>query len=408
MVARQILKQKIIVNLVVPALLLLGWIGLIFYQSFQIEKVFTVFTREYPKSAVSVLPNGEIYQGNKIVAEFTATDSHLGIVGFRFWTFYRLNDDYLIFRIREKNSSGWYYQNKYKTDQFQPNQYFTFGFPVIDNSKGKQYVFEIESSEGRPGVAVGVSDVDPVFIAKYKYPRQLVISSAAQFIRFGLNKFVNLLASTEFKVATFIYLMPLLIYLLTLTQFYRSLEKKFRKFLRVRAKFVQQIIGHSGINSGKSVVVVLKNIFHIIITKYYQTDKTANGKIKFIINVIIAWFGVTVFIVIRLSSRYPNILSLVVLTVGSMLDSLFVKTGDVTIVILVILWIYLIYKYKLADKLFFMLALAFLGISATFYYLRFPIASERFGAWAWIFLTIMVGINLIRLKKNRKVPRLII
>ena len=169
MATEQSLRKKIIINLVIPLILFFGWFGLIFFQAYLIEKVFTILTREYSRNSLTVIPQGEIYQDSKIIGEFISTDNNMGIVGFRFWTFYRLNDDYLIFRIRDKNSKEWYYQNKYKADQFQPNQYFTFGFPIILDSKGKTYVFEIESSQGRPGVAVGVSEVNPTFIIKYKY-----------------------------------------------------------------------------------------------------------------------------------------------------------------------------------------------------------------------------------------------
>ena len=63
----------------------------------------------------------------------------------KFNTFDQINLESLIFRIREKNSTDWYYQNKYKTDQINKEIFFPFGFPIIENSQGKVYEIEIES-----------------------------------------------------------------------------------------------------------------------------------------------------------------------------------------------------------------------------------------------------------------------
>jgi hypothetical protein len=392
-------KAKIYLRIIVGIVLLFFWIGLIFYQSFQIEKVFTVLTREYYRNEVSELPNGEIYQGTKIVAEFTATENNLGIIGFRFWTYYRLNDDYLIFRIREKNSLDWYYQNRYKADQFQPNQYFTFGFPVIENSKGKQYVFQIESSQGRPGIAVGVSEIDPVFITKFKYPRDLITSSTSQFLWFVRTKLINLLTKAEFKASSFIYLIPFLLYLLSFTPAYSSFETKFKLFIRDRLKFASQLTTQVDVEADNVIDIIFKRIFKFILTQYKQTS-TIFDKLKFVFDMISTPIILAIFYLVRLFLRRPDILSIVIMIIGSTSDALFIKSGDATILVLIVLWVYSIAKYHLTDKLFFILALTFLAGSAILYYSRWPFPSERTAAWAWIFLSIMVIINMIQLKNN--------
>lgn len=392
-------KAKIYLRIIVGIVLLFFWIGLIFYQSFQIEKVFTVLTQEYPRSEVLSLPNGEIYQGTKIISEFIATENNLGIIGFRFWTYYRLNDDYLIFRIREKNSLDWYYQNKYKADQFQPNQYFTFGFPVIENSKGKQYVFQIESSQGRPGIAVGVSEIEPVFITKFKYPRDLITSSSSQFLWFVRTKLVNLLTKAEFKASSFIYLIPFLLYLLSFTHAYSSFETKFKLFIVERLKFTGQLIAHVNIEPDNTIDLLIKRIVQFILGRYHQTS-TIIGRLKLIFDAISTPVILAIYYLVRLFLRRPDILSIVLMIIGSTSDALFIKSGDATILVLIVLWVYSIAKYHLTDKLFFILALTFLAVSAIFYYSSWPFPSERTAAWAWIFLTIMVIINVIKLKNN--------
>lgn len=392
-------KSKRLLKYSIGMILLLFWLGLIFYQSFQIENVFTVLTREYPRSTVSIIPGGEIYQGEKIVGEFEATENYLGIIGFRFWTYYRLNDDYLIFRIREKKSLDWYYQNKYKADQFQPNQYFTFGFPVIENSDGKQYVFEIESSQGRPGIAVGASEIDPIFVAKYKYPRDFVTSSKSRFIWFVKTKSINLLTKSEFKASSFIYIIPFLLYLISFTPVYSSFETKFKQFIKERLKFASQIMTQVNVESENTFDVILRKAVQFILNQYQQTT-TIFDRIKLILDAVSTPIIFGIFFLIHLFLKRPDILSIVIMIIGSTSDALFIKSGDVTIVILIILWVYSIVKYHFSDKLFFILSLSFIAGSAFLNYTSLTFTSERFGAWAWIFLTIMVVINMIKLIKN--------
>ena len=59
----------------------------------------------------------EMLKGDYVYGEFYSQYPNLGTVRVRFNTFGRINDDELIFRIKEKSSPGWYYENKYKTDQ---------------------------------------------------------------------------------------------------------------------------------------------------------------------------------------------------------------------------------------------------------------------------------------------------
>lgn len=94
---------------------------------------------------------GDIYRQT-----FVSQSDDFGIVAVRFSNNNKINDDYLIFRIKEERQPGWYYENKYKVDQFQDGQFFTFGFPVITNAHGKNFVFEIESMRGAEENSVSV------------------------------------------------------------------------------------------------------------------------------------------------------------------------------------------------------------------------------------------------------------
>jgi len=335
-------RKKAIAYFLIPLLLFLGWCGLIIIQAFQIENVATILTDEYSQQYLISYKKGELYQGEKIVGEFKARQNYLGIVGFRFWTFWRLNDDFLIFRIREKGATEWYYQNKYKADQFQPNQYFTFGFPVIETSKGKTYIFEIESLQGRPGVAVGISEMNPVFIVKYKYPKSQVTVSLGQFFSFGLAKLSNLARKAEFNGAIFIYLTPLLLYLMSVTPVYLSIKSRLKAVIQ------------------SPVIPIFK---------------------------IIVW---GLYLMLFFTFETPRLSSFTLLMVGVLLDIFFVKTGSITLLILIILFWEVVRKYLIPTWLFFALAATMLVLSGFTYYFQLPQISERAGAWAWIFLVLVV------------------
>jgi hypothetical protein len=94
---------------------------------------------------------GDIYRQT-----FVSQSDDFGIVAVRFSNNNKINDDYLIFRIKEERQPGWYYENKYKVDQFQDGQFFTFGFPKITEANGKSFVFELESTQGTEDNSVSI------------------------------------------------------------------------------------------------------------------------------------------------------------------------------------------------------------------------------------------------------------
>lgn len=338
-----IMRRKIIVYLVVPAFLFLTWVALLVYQAYLIENVFTVVTSEYSRRYLTSFKTGELFQGEKIMGKFVASEDFLGIVGFRFWTFYRLNDDYMIYRIKEQGQDKWYYENSfYKADQFQPDGYFTFGFPPISDSKGKTYVFEIESLQGRPGIAVGVSKIDPVFISKYKYPKEKVLSSSKEFVLFIFLKLLNLFKKVAFTASSFIYLLPTLIYSVNFFPSYK--------------KFMQKI---------------------------------KNRMFK------IAIFGYTFLFLL-----HSETLSIVLIIVGTLLDTFFVKKGDMTVILLLFLWFTAARLFRLKENFFLFGSFCFYALSAIFYYLDKTQISERAGAWALLSLFLVVGLILFPVKKK--------
>jgi len=53
----------------------------------------------------------------------------------------------IIFRLKEKGGEDWLYENSYFFDQTAPVHLYPFGFPVIENSKNKTYLVEVEGQK---------------------------------------------------------------------------------------------------------------------------------------------------------------------------------------------------------------------------------------------------------------------
>jgi len=190
-----------------------------------------------------------------------------------------------------------------------------------------------------------------------------------------------------------------LLYLLTFTSTYLLFEKTFKIFTQERLRFASQLIIESSIDANNAVDIVIKRTFLFVSSKY-KDAKTLLEKLKLLIDIITTPIVLLFIFLIRFSIFHPDLLSIAIMITGSALDSLFIKSGDITIPILTLMWLYSIYKYRLTDKLFFIMAFSFLVSSSIFYYSDWLSASEKFGAWSWIFLTMAVIINTIKLRRQ--------
>lgn len=351
-------KYKLVSMFIFPLILLSLWVFLSVKEIYHLDNVFLQLTNEYNHDQLINPDFTELTQGEKIQGQFTARENHLGIVAIRFWNFYRLNDDYVSFRIREKTQLDWYYQNSHKVDQFQPHGLFPFGFPVIPDSAGKTYVFEAESTTGSTGNAIGLSPIEPVFAARFKYPRQLVFSSLSNLIDFLTRKFIDLLLTPKFVASSFIYLLPFLLYVPYLlgNVFARSLVK----LLKSRALQIDEEIGH----------------FRSFLKHHLY---------KFLF-----WFSLTIAHAVQDEQSSPRISKfLVFLAIG--LDIFWIRREDSTVVMLVVLWVVLIKIYSVSLKTTYSLALILFLLSFITWYIgdvNTQFASERTLAWALLFVTI--------------------
>lgn len=173
----------------------------------------TIITTPHPRTELTKWNDKELLKDNYIAGSFVASQDNLGIVAFRFNTYHRINNDYVIFRIKENGTKSWYYSNRYKVDQFQPDDLFTFGFPIIQTSKNKKFDFIIQSVAGEKNNAVAVSAVDPVFVTKYQFSKFLILHNVKYGINFLILKILSSVFDSNFYPFSFLFLIPLVIYL---------------------------------------------------------------------------------------------------------------------------------------------------------------------------------------------------
>lgn len=152
---------------------------------------FSVLLEEQEKNVLTQDKTTELLAGEKIKGTFKAEEDNLGIVLVRFINANKNNkpsSDLVIFRIKEIKQSGWYYEYAYKIDQFQPHQYFTFGFPKISLSRNKIFTFEIESTAGKKDEATKLSPKMPQVALAYQFSKNELLADKAALLRFIVKK----------------------------------------------------------------------------------------------------------------------------------------------------------------------------------------------------------------------------
>ena len=332
------LKNKWIRFGLIPLFLLL--IG-IFISFLHIQKIGEISILLYPFHRNNFISwnEGELLKGKKVLSEFRSPADNLGIVSVRFNTFARINSDSIIFRIKEKGQNKWYYTNIYLTDQFQPDELFTFGFPIIENSEGRSYQFELESKKGSPEDAVALSNNEPIFVTKHQFAKSSLLSDSNAFKEFIYRKILTLFADTEFIISSLINFLPLILYMAYLFLLKRYLNTK--------------DIGSYAKNA---------------------TDQTKNIPKKY------RFVFVPLFFIL--------------------LDAFFVnQVSHTSIVVIMTTWAIILSALKLESRASFVVALFFLGLCPLLLIISLDTIAEKAALWAYMFLLIGVIHQIWDLRK---------
>lgn len=174
---------------------------------------YSVLSVNNTNSQLKKIASRWLIKGKHITFTIKAVDNYLGIVDIGFEPESQPIADQIYFRLREKGSNKWYYENLYDTRQFYAVNPYPFGFPIIDNSKNKTYEIQLESLKGTENNSVQIASKPPIVGSRYKYPRSLVLKNWHEFIDFFAKKIYHAVRDGTFFFSSFIYFLPLLIYL---------------------------------------------------------------------------------------------------------------------------------------------------------------------------------------------------
>ncbi|MEK7570701.1 MAG: hypothetical protein AAB553_00365 [Patescibacteria group bacterium] len=347
---KKFFSHKIVKWVLVPLLLLLFWLVFTLKLINETSGI-TMFVYPYGRSDFTSWKDTELLKGQKVAGEFQSSANNLGIIAVRFNTYQRINKDALLFSIKEKGKEEWYYTNTYLVNQFQPDQFFTFGFPIIEKSEGKIYQFVLESQRGKPNDAVSLSTIEPAFVTKHAYTKQSLFSDKDTLVEFFAKKSGNLFAEKDFITTSLSYLLPLIFYLI-----WQNFSLSSVVFARsATARKVQERLQNS-----RSVKNMVRYFYQLtIVTKH--------------------------------------ILILPILFV--LFDVFFVqKVSHITILALTVIWLFIVKKFHLESKVSFLVAFFLLAFCPILLIINWIHVAEKAAMWSYVFLLIGVVQQIFALR----------
>jgi len=190
------------------------FIGLFSYQILMSDRPITSLSQYLSTSSILNTKKLDLTKGVVAKGSFIAKENYLGIINVRFDS-KKNNDDQMIFRIKEKGSSRWYYEQSYHAVQFVKLPLFPIGFPIIKDSQGKTYDIEIYTKKGKIN-SVSLDPTYPGIVLKYFIPKAELLRNPIVLFNFILNKIyfnlkqdgivILLLSITMFVLASLIAL----------------------------------------------------------------------------------------------------------------------------------------------------------------------------------------------------------
>lgn len=234
-------RNKFLIWVLLPLFMAIFWIGLTALYIIHLDTSFSVLSYNEPTSSFTKINYNKLLKGQSISGTFIADDNNLGIVAIKFQTFSRPSfesEDKILFQIREKNAKNWYYKNSYEDRFIYDIPFFPFGFPVIHNSRGKTYEFQITSLNGNVNNSVALAQGTQILATKYKYTKEILLHNKETLFHFIITKIKNAFESINVLFSSFLYLLPLLFYVI-LIPFQRSFLKHYESV--VKEKFFSYI-----------------------------------------------------------------------------------------------------------------------------------------------------------------------
>lgn len=343
---KSLAANRIVTDLLIPIVLLLFALGFSSFSSLTYNASYTVLPHEH-RNSYSISPReGELYKEQYIRGEFQAKENNLGALAIRMHNYNkddkttgqnRIEDDELIFRLKEKGSNKWYYEQTYSGGQFLELVHFPFGFTLVPDSKNKYYQFEIISLNGQKGNALLLEDREPIIITQYQYNRTQLLGDSQMLVSFILQKMLYAFSNIEFYFTVLIFSIPFIFY---------SLRKT------IIGKYLFKPISLTS----KKVTYLAKKIEDKTILYKYLED-------------------ITIFDIFVL--------------MGVLIDVIVIKNNSILITLtLIFLWLFNIFVRNVTGVASYGVAIYMLLVCSVLYAFGQPEMAEKAAVWVMIFLSI--------------------
>jgi len=330
----------------IPFLLIILGVYFSFVYTSQLKNGFTVL--QYNHKFENNLKDIKNTYG--IFSTFKADENYMGIVSIHFDTSSRGE---IIFRLREKGSKDWYYQATLDSYVFARDEYFTFGFPIIKSSKGKEYVFELISKQKPLSNFVQFDNKSDIYQIKYQQPRDVILSPLRNKLTYFIKKVINLFSEISYIFHILVYVIPLISYILILKLLLKKSDKRKNKYLRFSKYF-----------NFYSTIQRLINNRHFVAAKFN--------------------FTVIILFLITVSIFYINVYY------------------DIIFIILGVLWLWNIYKNNLWPRLSATIGLIMLLFTSIFIIFDQSQIANKLSAWAYLMLFSSLSQELFSIYIHKK------
>lgn len=257
-----VLYKKIVIRWVVfPTLLFIFSIGILvsnilFYDISPSILSFNHNSRDDFQTNFKSIENGD-----ELTGSFTAVEDNLGILTLQFNSLspvkgtlqFSLHDqNNMMIAYNEYDTRGLYYLNEYP-----------FGFPIIEDSKGKTFYFTIvffaDNKEAQEGLKINESNL----ITKYKFSSKEVVKNPDLLVNFITKKIIYTLSLDGQTKFYFLYFLPFTI-LIVFNFFFDLKIISYKKIRRVLKKVKKNTI----YNSYRKTLPSIYPYFFILNTVY--------------------------------------------------------------------------------------------------------------------------------------------
>lgn len=181
-------------------------LSILFYR----EAYITSILHYHDRDVFSSYTSEPVVEGTTIQGEFVATGDNLSTVKLRINTLNRMNTTHITFRLRQKGSSSWQVANTYATDRMADGLLYPFGFPPIQDSKGKIYEFELTSDDGEEDNAIGVASGYHAVASLYVFTKDALIADRGKAIVFIKEKLGSMVSDPYLWLYEMMFLVPFL------------------------------------------------------------------------------------------------------------------------------------------------------------------------------------------------------